>query len=181
MFVGPADPNTDGLELPCHEPFADAVATELIPWVRRSYAVTTDPSHTVVGGWSYAGLAASFVALRRPDLFGNVLSQSGDYGWGTWMIGEGDAAEWLTTQYDSSPKLSLRFYLEAGLHEEQGWQHQLGHWWPSILDSNRRFHDVLRAKGYEVHYHEFNGGHDPHIYRGTLADGLMALLGSGAQ
>ncbi len=176
VFVGPTDPNKDWIELPCHEPFADAVATELIPWVRRSYPVTTDPARTVVGGFSYAGLAASFVALRHPELFGNVLSQSGEYGWGTWMIGDRDEPEWLTTQYDASPKLSLRFYLEAGLHESQGWQHQLGHWWPPILDSNRRFRDVLRAKGYDVHYHEFNGGHDLSCWRGTFANGVMALL-----
>jgi enterochelin esterase-like enzyme len=39
--------------------------------------------------------------------------------------------------------------------------------------------DVLRAKGYEVHYQEFAGGHD-YSWRGTLADGLIALLGDAA-
>jgi enterochelin esterase family protein len=89
-----------------------------------------------------------------------------------------DESEWLTTQHDSSPKLPLRFYLEAGLHEDRGWQHQLGHWWPPILESNRRLRNVLQAKGYEVHYHEFNGGHDLLCWRGTFADGLIALIGS---
>jgi len=37
--------------------------------------------------------------------------------------------------------------------------------------------DVLRARGYTVHYSEFAGGHNPMSWRGTLANGLMALLG----
>jgi enterochelin esterase family protein len=37
--------------------------------------------------------------------------------------------------------------------------------------------DVLRAKGYPVHYLEFSGGHGPMNWMGTLADGLLALFG----
>ena len=38
--------------------------------------------------------------------------------------------------------------------------------------------DVLLAKGYEVHYQQFNSGHDYLNWRGTLADGLIALVGT---
>ena len=37
---------------------------------------------------------------------------------------------------------------------------------------------IKNAKGYEVHYQEFAGNHDPINCRGTLADGLIALLGT---
>jgi enterochelin esterase family protein len=40
--------------------------------------------------------------------------------------------------------------------------------------------DVLRVKGYEVHFQEFAGGHDYLSWRGTLADGLIALMGDPA-
>jgi enterochelin esterase-like enzyme len=38
--------------------------------------------------------------------------------------------------------------------------------------------DVLPAKGYVVQYQQFVGGHDGFSWRGTLADGLIAVLGT---
>ena len=46
---------------------------------------------------------------------------------------------------------------------------------PSGLASNRRLRDALREKGNEVVYAEYTGGHDYVCWRGSLADGLMAL------
>jgi enterochelin esterase family protein len=48
----------------------------------------------------------------------------------------------------------------------------------AILEPSRHMRDVLLAKGYEVHYQQFNSGHDYLNWRGTLADGLIALVGT---
>jgi len=175
VFIGNVDWDARMLELPCYEPFADFLATELVPWVRRNYQVSRDPAQTVVAGSSVGGLAASFAAFRHPELFGNVLSQSAFYGWGPGLDFRKDPRhqdierEWLTKQYAASPKLPLRFYLEAGLHEVLVWP-------PGTLQANRCLRDALLSKGYRVHYAEFNGGHDALCWRGTFADGLIALI-----
>ena len=156
--------------------FADFMAKELVPWVRSHYNVTTDPSRTVVGGYSAGGLAAAYMGFRHPGVFGNVLSQSGAFWWAPEHYQNADSTtetNWMVRQFLASPTLPVKFYLDAGTFEmdsagEGG----------DILEASRHLRDVLRAKGYEVHYQQFVGGHDGLSWRGTLADGLIALLGS---
>jgi hypothetical protein len=79
---------------------------------------------------------------------------------------------WLAKEFIKSPKLALRFYMDAGLFEIDFSGSGGG-----ILEPSRQMRDVLLAKGYEVHYQEFASGHDCLNWRGTLADGLITLIG----
>jgi len=47
---------------------------------------------------------------------------------------------------------------------------------PNLMVANHKLRDVLREKGYLVHYHEFSGGHDYISWRGSFADGLLVLF-----
>ncbi|QBD75585.1 enterochelin esterase [Ktedonosporobacter rubrisoli] len=160
------DQETRSRELPCHQPFVDFLTQELLPWVHERYHVTSDPARSIVAGSSYGGLAAAFVGLRASERFGNVLSQSGSYWWDI-DAEEQLPQERLAQQFIASPRLPLRFYLEVGSKENIGSI--------NMISSNRHLRDILTLKGYEVHYTEFNGGHDYICWRGSLADGLLAL------
>jgi enterochelin esterase-like enzyme len=154
--------NPDRLrELYLNEPFADFVAGELVAWVRREYHVTRSPGESIIGGLSLGGVAASFTAMRHPEVFGNVLSQSGAY-----QYRPDDPAR-LIRSFATGARRPIRFYLEAGLMEVNET--------PSLLHENRHLRDVLEAKGYELTYSEFNGRHDPVCWRGSLSQGLSAL------
>jgi len=159
-------------DLANHQRFVTFIGDELMPWIRRNWKVTHDPHRSTVTGSSAGGLASAFLALRRSDLFGNVLSQSGAF----WRGAEGSNGppfEWLTSQYASSPKRDVRFFLDVGSTENRG---AIGGTAPSILDANRRLRDALRAKGYEVNYTEVPGGeHRPESWRQRLPLGLVML------
>ena len=180
------------VDLVANPEFADFMARELVPWVRSHYNVTKDAKQTVIIGYSAGGLAAPYVALRHAQVFGNVLSLSGAFWWsfehnggvcgprcpdsgGTGGENSKDATtegNFLVKEFLASPKLPLRFYFAAGTFEIDRDGGGGG-----ILESARHLRDVLLAKGYQVHYQQFVGGHDGLSWRGTLADGLITLLG----
>jgi enterochelin esterase family protein len=171
-------------ELSCNSTYADFLAQEIVPWARANYHATDRPAQTIIGGVSLGGLQAAFVGLKHSEVFGNVLSQSGAFGWKP--DGEKEP-EWLNRQFAASPRLPLRFSFEAGLLE--------GTWWwrdlmaklpnappanlidPTLLAANRSLRDTLQSKGYVVHYTELNGNHGMLNWRGTLASHLIALVG----
>jgi hypothetical protein len=143
--------------------------------VRQKVHLTDDSKQTAIVGASRGGLMAGYIALHLPDIFGSVLSQSGSFGW---KPEEESEPNWLARQYATHPSFPLRFYLEAGLFETD--LMMVDGYSINLLASNRHLRDVLQAKGYPIHYREFSGGHSSVIWRGTLADGLIALLGKGA-
>lgn len=162
-------------DLECYPSFADFLAKELVPWARQRYRFSAEPERTIVGGVSLGGLNAAYCALRYPEVFGNVLSQSGAFwyfpGWQDQEESDTSPLGWLIRQFVTTRKLPIRFYLEAGLFENDCPD--------TMLTQNRRMRDVLEAKGYSVVYSEFAGGHEFLSWRGSVADGLIALAGRG--
>jgi enterochelin esterase family protein len=170
-LVAPSGPPARDAELACSDDFTRFLAEELVPWIRQTYHAAADPALVIVGGSSFGGLAAAHAAFRHPEIFGNVLSQSAPFMFSPLQ----DKAEpgWLIAKFAESPRSKVRFHLDVGLMEVDPGAGP----GRDTLTSNRLFRDALQVKGYWVHSQEFNGGHDYLNWRGTLADGLIALLG----
>jgi enterochelin esterase-like enzyme len=166
VFVATPPPQRDA-ELGMNERFAEFLATELVPWLRTRYAVADSPARNVVAGSSLGGLAAAFVAHRHPELFGNVLSQSGAFMFGPPID---PRPERFAREVATAPRRDIAFYLEAGAYETMRLESGV-----DLLTSNRHLRDALRAKGYRVTYDEFAGGHSDLNWRSGFARGLLAL------
>lgn len=166
LFISSIDQCRRNQELPCYPLFIDSLTQELLPWLKQNYHVTSNPSQTIVAGSSYGGVAAAFAALRYPQTYGNVLSQSGAFWWQPPQF----SGSWLLQQYASLPRFPIRFYLDVGDQETEIWENKM-----SMIAVNRQFRDLLLNKGYPVCYYEFHGGHEYDCWRKTFAIGLIAL------
>ncbi|WP_294261467.1 enterochelin esterase domain-containing protein [uncultured Comamonas sp.] len=153
-------------ELPPNPVFADFMGLQLMPWL-KAQGIAAGSERAVIAGSSYGGLASSYVALRHPQWFGNVLSLSGSY----WWAPKGEPPNWMARQYQQSPQLPIRFYLDAGIYEgARGGQ-------AGIRETSQELGDVLRAKGNKVAQRVHSTGHDYVHWQGSLACGLLALIG----
>ena len=173
VLIANPDQETRTRELPPNPKFADFLNNELVAWMRRNYNITKDPSQTVVAGSSFGGIASVYAGLRHPETFGNILCQSGSFWWSSAKPAPYDEPNYLAREFLKIPKLPLKFYMDAGSFEVD-----LDGNGGAILEPSRHMRDVLLARGYEVHYQENVGGHDYLSWRGSLADGLIALVGA---
>ncbi len=170
ILVGHPSLEARNRELVFSDPFMRFLTEELLPPLRLELGASQASRLTVIGGCSSGGLAAAYAAYLHPDVFGNVMSQSGAF-----MLSPAGVSEqgWLIRKLAAGPALPIRFHLDCGLMEDQA----EGAEKLSLLESNRRLRDALEGAGYEVHYREFNGGHEYLNWRGTFAEGLIELFG----
>ena len=173
VFVDCLDMEIRSREQRCHDSFNTFLIEELMPWIRATCPTTTDEaSRTTIGGSSNGGLAAAYAGLKHANVFGNILSQSGTFAWHPEEEKGLDAPrEWLTHQFAISDHQPLRLHLATGKLENNIRPGRP----PGGLLANRHMRDVLLAKGYEVDFLEFNGGHGYYEWSGVLGDGLAAL------
>ena len=156
-------------EITNRKKFADFVANDLMPALKEKLGALPDARHTAIGGYSFGGLTAAYVAVQHPEIFGNVLSQSGAF----WRGNEGasDPPEWLTQQLREKPKLPIRFYIEVGAEEHQVVPNRM-----EFIVANRHLRDVLAAKKYDFKYVEVPGAkHEPGHWKAALPAGIAWL------
>ena len=154
-------------ELPLNFQFKDFMITELVPSIREKYNISSAPGKNIIGGISYGGLAATFIGFHHPDIFGNVLSQSGSFWRGLELkddYGNDIRQDWLINKFLVEENRNLKIFLDWGLQEN----------W--CLQSGRRMTRILDRKGYDYKFIEFNGYHDWSNSRKTFPVGLMYLL-----
>jgi len=144
-------------EYGCSEALVGFVGQELLPWVASQVPLVQQQGVHAVLGASLGGLAALWLGVRLPEIFGRVFSQAGGFALGfTKELG-------LTTILRLSERLPLRIYMDCGRFDP-------------LLETNRMMKELLEARGYDLTYREFNAGHNYPAWRKELTAGLEWLF-----
>ncbi|AQA21172.1 esterase family protein [Rhodococcus sp. MTM3W5.2] len=162
VMVDSIGPERRSIELTCNADFLAALTDDLLPSLRADLAVTADPRSVLVAGTSYGGLAATYAALHAPGHIGGAVSLSGSF----WLPGPQMSGHPVQEQIGLADDGEARFWMAAGTLE------------PRLIEQNRQVRDLLRAKGFDVDYREFCGGHDYIHWRDGLVEGIATLLGT---
>jgi enterochelin esterase family protein len=148
-----------GVEYACSDATIAWLDHEILPLARKQLNlldIEENPGAYGVLGASLGGLMSIYTGLRMPEVFGNVLSQSGVFE----FEGRDFAAVDLIRH---SHGRNIKIWMDVGKLE-----------W--LLEDNRRMQPLLRDKGYQVIYREFSGGHNYTSWRDDIWRGLEEMF-----
>jgi enterochelin esterase family protein len=146
VFVDPLNRNN---EYAYDYEFMDMFVSELVPWIDTQYRTMPEAEYRAVAGVSLGGLASLLFTIQHPEVFGNC----GAYSPAVWI---GDLIE----QYEASPVLPVKIYMDAGTYE------------PSIYNSAIGFKGILEDDQWNLRWREWHEGHSWGSWRAHLDEAL---------
>ena len=141
--------------------YARFLLEEIIPEVRKSYNLTTDPNLWAIGGSSSGGICAFNAAWNRPDAFRRVLSFIGSYV----NLRGGNMFASLIRKSEPKP---MRVFLQDG---EKDLNIYSGSWFVA----NQDMASALQYAGYEVKFVTGTEAHNSNHGSAILPDALRWL------
>jgi enterochelin esterase family protein len=170
VFIPPLNRNS---EYSLNDDYANFLADELVPFIRRTYDTDPDPSRTGTLGASLGGLTSVYTAMTRSDVFGLAAGQSGAYSVNDDALIRRVQSERLAFGIGGPARRDIRIFLVVGLYETAvSGDHQNG----NLLAANRRLVDALKDSEHEFVYEERPEGHSWGLWRGTFGQALGYLF-----
>ncbi len=133
--------------------FATFITDEVFVWLDQRFRTLAEPAQRAVMGASNGGNISLYLALKRPDVFGNVAAQSSN------------VEDEISRGFRESPKLPLKIYLDLGTYDI-----------PLLIPRVKNLLPILQQKGYPVIFKEFHEGHSWGNWRAHIDEALEFLF-----
>ena len=130
--------------------YANFFLRELVPYIRGKYNVSVSRHRNAIAGFSLGGLSALDIGWNHPDHFARIGVFSGSLWWRKRAINKGyrDDRDRIIHQViqKGEKRKGLRFWLEAGTHDEVGDRNHNGV--IDAIDDTIDLIRILKEKGY---------------------------------
>jgi enterochelin esterase-like enzyme len=157
------------------------IAIELLPFLRKNYAISTKKADTTIAGFSLGGLSAFDIAWNNSGVFGKVGVFSGALWWRSKPFSkrEPDAHRIIHEMVLRDKKRDgLSFWFQTGTHDEDSDRNNNGV--IDAIDDTLDLIGCLRQKGYtdkDFTYVEIEEGeHNPQTWGRAMLDFLVWAL-----
>jgi len=173
---------------------SEFIGKELVAFTRRTFPLSKEREHTLIGGLSMGGYGALYNCLRHGDVFGHAIALSTPVKVlryesehepkeiefkqtpGYFETLHGDLKKVYET--DRNIALHARQVLEAGLPVTN--LYMACGYNDSLVPENRELHEQLLEMGFPHFYEEGPGTHDWPFFNGFMRRGLAKTLGEPA-
>ena len=143
------------------------LAEDLLPFMDKHYPLRDEARARGILGASFGGVAALHAAWKHPNLFGNLLLQSGSFAFSD--LGRHKRSEvfdpvvkFMNTFREEPGWPASKIYMSCGIYE-------------SLIYENRSLVPRLQAQGIEVRFEEARDAHNWENWRDRLRSGLSWL------
>ncbi len=159
FITPPAEPDRNRrTEYGLNRAYEKFLATELVPFIDKSYRSEAAAKRRLLVGASFGGLSALSTVLNYSDVFGNAGSHS------AYASFRNDTLINLFQQINTPP---LRIYQAIGTYE-RNITNALPAGETDFLKANRTLKSVFERKGYQLRYREYRDGHSTAQWRNDL-------------
>lgn len=140
------------------------IANDLLPFMQQHFPLRDRPESRCLMGASFGGVASLHAAWKHPDLFGNLLLQSGSFAFsdlGRHHRGPvfDPVVEFMNAFRADSVRPASRVFMSCGMYE-------------SLIYENRSLVPHLLQKNVDVRFEEARDAHNWQNWRDRLRIGL---------
>jgi enterochelin esterase family protein len=144
-----------------NDKYATMLIDEIIPQLKKQYAISNDPKMHAIAGLSSGGICAFTAAWQRPDYFHKVMSHYGSFT----NIRGGHNYPFLIRQ---NKKKDIKIFMQDGSNDLDN---EYGNWWLA----NLQLESAFKFKNYEFRFEKGLGTHSGKHAGSVLPESLIWL------
>lgn len=164
VFIDPVNADIRPKELTPNADFSQFFKKEFLPWLDQH--IERDARKTVLLGSSLGGLSSAYLALENSAQISHVVPISGSFWWQKDKNDQPNGMSYIIR--NQNLPIKQHWFISANSYESSKAHNEL-----SILNTSPIVANDLKAKGQDVVFKSYTGGHSYAVWQIVLQDALQ--------